>query len=419
MTAPIAITSLIEKTYLIKRHRENLLNASGENYNVFNTLRLEYDEERLHSRFIADLLNPKGSHRQADFFLKSFLLRLNIPDIQQALLPQTKVYVEDHVGPISKDYLTGGSIDIVIKVPHDIVIIIENKVNAGDQKHQLIRYKNAYPKAHVLYLTKFGDNPSELSTHNQQDGVMMVDFPNDTKCRPISYKIDILEWLNGCYKECIRFPLLRETLHQYISTVKKITNQLTDSYMTNDIAESILSSNANLEGYYILRNSYDINKAIERRLLDRFIGQMIQLAKDLELTFTDADIDRELGHKAQETEINFYVPNSPFSIDFGFDTWRMEFSLGVGGVDGSIDVSLKPQISKHFTDLFGKDADYPNWYYLLYFRNSKLGDEHLAVWDEGKMSVWGAINDGTLAARMKWYFERILNELLSLRMLKN
>ena len=45
----------------------------GEWFNVFNVLGMSTDEVRTHSRFIAELLNPQGSHGCGDEFLKAFI----------------------------------------------------------------------------------------------------------------------------------------------------------------------------------------------------------------------------------------------------------------------------------------------------------------------------------------------------------
>ena len=45
----------------------------GENYNIFNDLGFMSDEVHLHSMFLANLLNPKGSHGQRGKFLEAFL----------------------------------------------------------------------------------------------------------------------------------------------------------------------------------------------------------------------------------------------------------------------------------------------------------------------------------------------------------
>ena len=56
----------------LETHRE-LRRLRGENFNVFRVLRIEGNEDKLHSRFIAELLNPRGSHDQGDAFRRFFL----------------------------------------------------------------------------------------------------------------------------------------------------------------------------------------------------------------------------------------------------------------------------------------------------------------------------------------------------------
>ncbi|RXJ73517.1 hypothetical protein CS022_09830 [Veronia nyctiphanis] len=43
-------------------------------YNLFNVLRSAHDEVRLHSRFLADLLNPEGRHQHGRSFLELFFI---------------------------------------------------------------------------------------------------------------------------------------------------------------------------------------------------------------------------------------------------------------------------------------------------------------------------------------------------------
>lgn len=47
-------------------------------YNLFSVLRSESDEVRLYSRFLADILNPKGSHNHGKVFLSDFLQRQSV-----------------------------------------------------------------------------------------------------------------------------------------------------------------------------------------------------------------------------------------------------------------------------------------------------------------------------------------------------
>ena len=48
----------------------------GESFNIFNDLGFMSDEVHLHSMFLANLLNPKGSHGQRGKFLEAFLKML-------------------------------------------------------------------------------------------------------------------------------------------------------------------------------------------------------------------------------------------------------------------------------------------------------------------------------------------------------
>ena len=57
-------------------HDERVKN--GDYFNVFNVLGLSSNETRTHSAFLAELLNPYGSHGMGDLFLKKFLLYAHI-----------------------------------------------------------------------------------------------------------------------------------------------------------------------------------------------------------------------------------------------------------------------------------------------------------------------------------------------------
>lgn len=418
MNKELVIHTLANEAVFIKRKREHLLDATGERFNLISVLRLEYDEARLHTRLIADLLNPKGLHGQGLLFLRRFLKIIKFPFVENSLLRQARVDAEEYVGPVSADYKSGGLIDIVIKIPHNLVIVIENKINAGDQKHQLIRYKNAYPNAYLLYLTKYGELPSKFSTHDQTTKEMIVDFNNDPMHFCISYQQHILAWLNDAYEEILRLPLLRENLFQYITTIKKITNQSTDNIMANEIADAILTSESNLEGFFTLKRE-EVIKAVERKLLYKLIDETVLIAQKLGLEYDEVNSDRELGHKADDTEIAFKVPGTSFSLVYGFNKWRQDFCVGIcsNSNSGEKDNVIKQNLSKRLSDQLGKDTDYPRWYYLLYMENSKHGDKYLSNWHEGSIEVWGKVYSGTVAERIEWYFKTFLEELKAMKLL--
>lgn len=70
------ITHLLSHISVICRKYEEIAEITGENFNVFKVLGLTTNEVRTHSAFLAELLNPKGSHGCKDVFLKLFVEEL-------------------------------------------------------------------------------------------------------------------------------------------------------------------------------------------------------------------------------------------------------------------------------------------------------------------------------------------------------
>lgn len=192
----------------------------GEEFNVFEILRLSSSEVRLHSAILGNLLNPNASHSMGDSLLKEFINILPVK-LQQLDCAGATITLEENHGPISDDGLRGGNIDLVIHFP-DYHIIIENKIYAPDQDSQIMRYHNEYAdKPHtLLYLTLDGHEPSDKSSCRLECG---KDFYS------ISYGAHILKWLDECKKLAFEKPLVRETIKQYYNTIKTLTNQLMDN----------------------------------------------------------------------------------------------------------------------------------------------------------------------------------------------
>jgi len=215
------------KAIIVENSRRRRLTASG--YNVFAVLDRLRDENKGHSAFIANLLDPKGSHSQEYVFLKMFLLEL-FPenefhlkgdwDVQTEKYAPTETEVENSVHE--------GRIDIWIEGPKDI-IIIENKIDAGDQKRQLERYIN-YAKGrpgnktiYVIYLTPEGKIPSKDSLGCYYNTDLEREISGYLEA---SYEEHIYPWIDQCLKESVSLPVLRETLAQYKKTIREITGKI-------------------------------------------------------------------------------------------------------------------------------------------------------------------------------------------------
>ena len=195
-------------------------NRKGENYNLFSILRIEGSELK-HSALIANLLDPEGSHGCGDAFLRAFF-EIALKDLaypfEDCTLPHS--YTEYYTGPIAGD--TGGRIDILVKSSH-YGLIIENKIYAGDQDKQLTRYDNYGKETFgadgylLVYLTLYGCDASKESTATKS--------AEEVGYLRLSYAEDILRWLEQCVRLADNKPLVRESLNQYIRTIKQLTYQ--------------------------------------------------------------------------------------------------------------------------------------------------------------------------------------------------
>lgn len=249
----------------------------GENYNIFNDLGFMSDEVHLHSMFLANLLNPKGSHGQRGKFLEVFLkmLQKSFPAISADSLELdtaiASVEVEKFIGRQTDS--EGGRIDIYL-TDGKHSIIIENKIYAGDQYHQMLRYwnyglsqkGNDTEKSFVLiYLTLDGCSPSKESLGEDLK-------ENDIVC--LSYKSDIRGWLDRCVELASRTPLVRETINQHISTIDILTNNVMED---NKELFDILSKEENLDAVFDIIDSKE--NLINHIINDEFIPKLKALAE--------------------------------------------------------------------------------------------------------------------------------------------
>lgn len=242
------LLKLVDSYVLKRKEIEKVYENSGILYNIFDVLKLSSSEVRLHSSILASLLGA-SNHGAKSAFLKEFL---RIPELAQnewfVDLSKVIIEVEKYIGP--KTETTGGRIDLFL-TDGKKSLIIENKIYAYDQEKQILRYHNYKPDAKLVYLTLFPDKPSKESL-----GGLSVD---DIIC--LSYKDNIIPWLNRCVQLASNLPYVRETINQYINTLKHLTN----SYMIkNDDIINILGQPENINAAFAIRDNLDatISKAI-------------------------------------------------------------------------------------------------------------------------------------------------------------
>lgn len=263
------LQSLLNQIKVIIKEENDLKQRqydSGETFNVFEVLRLQRNEVRLHSSFIAALLDPQGAHGLKTKPLKSFL---QVIDATGFLidLPTVKIEKELPIGKITKNGEEGGRMDIVLIDKNKNAIVIENKIDAIDQPKQLLRYFN-YCRKHfnnyrIYYLTKLGNNPSNDSCGGK-----------DIEYKTASYYEDILMWLNDCIKLSEKIQPVNETIKQYRTNLVEILNIM--SQKSEKRLLTVATAKSNIESTFaILENKY----IIERKIRFDFLLKLIALAE--------------------------------------------------------------------------------------------------------------------------------------------
>ncbi|HQO03986.1 MAG TPA: PD-(D/E)XK nuclease family protein, partial [Spirochaetota bacterium] len=259
-------------------------------YNILKTLKLETDETKLHSSFIADLLNPNGFHKQGVEFLNLF-----INDICKMKVSATEKNTHVKVEHTIKDKLyidkknpensKGGRIDILINdgPVSSFIIAIENKIYAEDQLHQIIRYHNflkeeKYSEKRLIYLTLFGDNPSELSI-----GKCDPSFFKDTNLMNISYESHIIPWLNKCQESCEnntndaisseQVTRLKLAIIQYREIIERLLGSSIIKVVRGDKMNETLLKTENLRTLKILNQKFE---AITMEIIYKIVQKIIK-----------------------------------------------------------------------------------------------------------------------------------------------
>lgn len=258
----MALDTLLSKTNEIltkSRISSEESSVRGERFNIFDVLGIDSDELS-HSDVIAELLNPKGTHGQGNAFLELFLKTLQ-PDF---------TFDADHASvTVAREVSVGkdGRIDILITNDMKQAIIIENKIYAPDQPEQLRRYDSYAEKTYgkgnyrIIYLTLDGHEASDQSR-------------GDIVYTSLSYRNDILSWVDHCIRYASTMPLIRETLIQYRALIKKLTNQNMEQKLSDELLATMA---ANADAVAAITNAQD---KFRKYAFERYVRPEFQVFAD-------------------------------------------------------------------------------------------------------------------------------------------
>jgi len=286
MTKYKNISYLLKELSIISMKYE-ILYEQKEKFNIFSVLHKDHDERRLHSRFIAALLNPEGTHKKGNIFLSLFL---NVIDVELQDITKVKVYPEELD---KKEY---NNIDILILNKKKEAIIIENKIYAGDSNSdkdgQLERYYNRVknedkvPEKEIttLYLTLDGHDPSDESIGTDKT-------LEDINGQCVSYDNHIIDWLNQCLKEVTNSPFLRESILQYKSLLEKMTGNQTDTEHRLAIRDTIAKSEESMKAAKeLIDNFKHVKWHTVRNFWDELSNEIKRLGYEITMTPNNKEV---------------------------------------------------------------------------------------------------------------------------------
>ncbi|WP_075350492.1 PDDEXK-like family protein [Algoriphagus marinus] len=317
------LQNLLGRTGDLIKYQREIERLKGEKFNVFTILQVESKENRTHSNFIAELLNPGGSHQKEKRFLELFMEMLPVK-LEDFDLEKCWVKKEHHDGKIDWEEGSGGRIDILISDGTQ-EIRIENKVYAGDGNLQLVRYHNSKAKkSTILYLTLDG---REASKESRGELVSGEDY------HPISYKTHINTWLEGCQKEAFNSPILRETIRQYQILVQKLTGTMAQDEQEK-LKGLILD---NLEEAEMIAKNYVSAKASVaesfRIDLKEHLKQELQLEYEVTIGNSPVDTISQIWIKPNDPLPNrVYIGIDSFSVDH--TNYNPKLGIGSYNPDG-------------------------------------------------------------------------------------
>ena len=317
----------VSKIVVREKTQQEEKRKRGENFNIFKVLGLSTSEVRLHSAFLAELLNPNGDHGLGDKFMKAFVDGVIQKQRDSFVFDSAsaQVFVEYPVGTVSNEYDKGGRIDILIQDKNKQTIVIENKIYAGDQPLQMYRY-NRYlteeaklkPSQYVLlYLSlEEGDQPSEESTGKNPSFNIYC----------INYRNDIINWLNECIGKAALYPAIRETINQYVINLKQVLNIMSDNGSQELL--NILLDVSNVEATLSIWSlASEIGVTIRKNFIDNRLRKIAE-KYNMKLSYDEIFPFLPSGEKKTYNGIRFKLEQHP-NVYFKIEQWSNEVYYGV------------------------------------------------------------------------------------------
>lgn len=372
---------------IVANYKEIVQDTPLSGYNIFSVLEI-YEKEVAMCRFLADLLNPEGQHGCGILFLKSFLKDvLKEYRMGDTLLAHTDVI---------KEYVTdqGRRIDIVIKNT-DFFIPIEVKIYADEQEGQCMDYHEYAKNSPIVYLTRFGDVPSEYS-RKKKDGTAVLPL-NHIQC--ISWADDLCAWLAKLLVQ-LDDPVKSLTM-QYIDAIHIVTGRRDERAVEKNLKALYESPDSFRAGLEIEKSMKTAKLRLIRLTFDDFKEEMTGMASKygLELeenahyySYEDKYHDKFYDCYSTYPGLNYVIKKAEFqksslqmwfrievehNLFAGFALFDTEAISNGGNPEGDQVNDISAEIINEAAQYLDRDIITPaDWWFTWCYPNGKRRDDY-------------------------------------------
>lgn len=389
------------------KEENKLIWNKEKTFNIFTVLVKNYDEVRLHSRFITSLLDPNGVHRMGTRPLELFMECINCG---------FQCSENTKVTPNSSDWTEDGDIDILIEDSiQNFAIIIENKIYSGDNNSdsecgQLQKYfwqiqnakyrqngkvtkeranKHRYPsdKIKVYYLTLDGHNPNEYSTsHNN---ARFKDLKKEVK--NISYGKEIKKWLeklNEVKKDEYCSKYVNVAIEQYNEVINEIVGNVELNIKLTDLVNNHFNEVKYLE-------SDKLEEILGERFVDVKWHTITNLLNELENSLNSAGFELQEREQPMHLSVTDMIhhpkKHSPlyFRIKRDDAIWTLQADDKCPEKGFFLGVDKSTQKDLHFDHNENEDD---GWYFRIYMDNN----QRINLWNFHNEKTFNIFNQAEL-----------------------
>lgn len=318
--------------YLAKANESK--KRGNNDYNPLKAVQNPYNEVNMHSGFIYSLLDTNGEHYQDDLFLRLFLEVLGLKEwfgsTKNAQVRKEFDYIDLYIFNDTKH------------------IIIENKINAGDQPNQIatlieaihnngVEYKNIF----VIFLTLQKREPSQNSRTSKDNNLLweikgeFLESKDGEKINRVGYKKvlyenEILEWIESCQSKSgvgnianLNYALESyKDIVQIITNKKKSTMSVADFFKDAKDFEVAFEIIQNADSITDTKTTFEVVKNANKIVLEFVKKEMCELFNKEKIT------NWEIEDKENYLEI--------FNVSHKAQCFKYKFVLGIlGGSYGS------------------------------------------------------------------------------------